>query len=578
MNLQLPHHTQIKILYAVLVISIVKGLIVLSIAYDHNQYFLLVRSVIALLFYAALLTLILINKSYLKPIIHVMICLGIFIIWSNVFVFAQGINIITLQFIFMVMVSSFYFLNRYFGLLYSFLSSLPIIIFLILYSNEPLHLNISPEEIAAPGNLIIIMLNFLTLIVAHYLYHQASSLNIAEKESLNIQLNEAVEKANRYAQSKSDFLSTMSHELRTPLNSVIGMSELLMDDPHSEEQKDNLKILNFSALSLHTLINDILDFNKLDSGKLYLENISVNLNDLMNNICSGMGLQAKEKGLNLILEIDEAIRNQNMITDPTRITQIIYNLVGNGIKFTSHGSVTLSLKLLSGSEGKMKIRFSIEDTGIGISADKQHTIFDPFVQASTNTTRNFGGTGLGLSIVKRLLTLFESEIHLESKQNRGSHFFFDIVFNRDKEMVTTNVAGQEVIYDLTGLRVLVAEDNAMNIALIKKLCLKWNIKPVIAENGKEAVNELRSKAYDVILMDIHMPEMDGFEAAKEIRKMQDSTKSGIPIIALTASVSQDINAKIKEAGMNDYVRKPFNSKELYGKLKKIAQKSAALDV
>lgn len=565
---------RIKILFTILIFSILKALMVVLIAYFHNQYFQLQRGAIALTLYVVLLKLLLINKSYVKSIIHVMITLGILIIWSNVFISVQGVNIITLQFVFMVIISSFYFLNRYLGVLYSCISALPIIIFLILSYNQPLHLELSPDELAAPGSFILIVINFITLIVAHYLYIQAFSSNIIEKEELNIQLKEAVEIANKHAQSKSDFLSTMSHELRTPLNSVIGMSDLLLDDPYSENQKENLKVLHFSAVSLHTLINDILDFNKLDSDKLYLESINVNLSELMNNICSGLELQAKEKGLDLILDIDETLKKQYVITDPTRIAQIIYNLVGNGIKFTNHGSITLSLKLISNIEDSIKVRFSVADTGIGISADKLHLVFEPFVQASANTTRKFGGTGLGLSIVKRLLLLFGSDIHLESTPDKGSTFFFDIVFRLDKEVTADGITGVELNYDLTGLRVLVAEDNPMNIFVIKKVCSKWNIEPVIAENGIDVIDKLNSGTYDVILMDIHMPLMDGFEATKKIRNMQDKVKSKIPIIALTASVSEDLNLKIKAVDINDYIRKPFNAKELYNKLKNIVPVSS----
>lgn len=186
----------------------------------------------------------------------------------------------------------------------------------------------------------------------------------------------------------------MSHELRTPLISVIGMSELLLDQPNNSEQEENLKILNFSAVNLHSLINDILDYNKLGSEKLSLESLSVNLYSLMNEICAGMRIQAKDKGLDLILDIDESIKNKVIITDPTRISQIIYNLAGNAIKFTSTGSVCISLKRTSIDAENIYIRFSVKDTGIGIYENEKEAIFQPFTQASTSTTRNFGGTGL----------------------------------------------------------------------------------------------------------------------------------------------------------------------------------------
>jgi len=564
---------RIKILYAILLFSILKSVVVLVVASLNDQYFHIERSIVALLFYLILLKIFLIHKSYINPTAHVMIWMGIIIIWTNIFISVQGVNIITLQFIFMMMISSFYFLNnKFLAILYSTISALPVVIYKAFFHKTTVYLNLEPEALAVPGNLIIDVLNFTTLITVNYLFIKAFNKTVEEKETLNIQLKKAVEEANMNAQSKSDFLSTMSHELRTPLNSVIGMTDLLLDNPIHDEQKENLNILHFSAVSLNSLINDILDFNKLDSDKLKLEMISVNLDKLINNICSGLELQAKEKGLNLVLQIDEEIKNKYVITDSTRITQIIYNLVGNGIKFTSTGSVTLSLKTLSNIHDIIKIRFSIDDTGIGIPIDKQAMIFEPFIQASASTTRNFGGTGLGLSIVKRLLILFGSEIHLESAPNFGSRFFFDISFKIDhKAIESIDLADTESHYDLTGLRVLIAEDNQMNIVLIKKVFAKWNIEPVIAENGIEVVHKLLYGDYDVILMDIHMPQMDGYFATKNIRNMSDPFKSKIPIIALSASVSEDMSIKIKEAGMNDYLRKPLNAKELYVKLRTIKQ-------
>jgi two-component system, sensor histidine kinase len=348
---------------------------------------------------------------------------------------------------------------------------------------------------------------------------------------------------------------------------VIGMTELLLDDPHDNNQKENLKVLNFSAVSLHSLINDILDYNKIDSGKLHLEPTRVNLYNLMESIYAGMKLQAQEKGLNLILKIDQDIKGLNMTTDPTRITQIIYNLVGNGIKFTNEGGVTISLKTLGRDSGNIRIRFSVTDTGIGISSDQHEAIFEPFIQASGNITRNFGGTGLGLAIVKRLLDLFNSTINLESSDS-GSKFSFDIAFKLDNKQEIEQNSSIKSNYDLNGLKVLVAEDNPINVLLLKKILTKWNIEPVFAENGIETLGKLSSAAFDVILMDIHMPLMDGYKATAEIRKLSDPVKSSISIIALTASTS-NLEERIKEIGMDDYIYKPFNSKELYSKLKKI---------
>lgn len=564
---------RVKILYTFLGFSLLKVFVVLAVSTWYMQYFQLTRALVFLAVYGVLFAQLLTGKGNVTRITHTLLSMGMLLVWSNIFITVGKLNIVTLQFIFMIIMSSFYLLPRRQGLIYTILAIVPVLIHLLLLNRGIPTLSPATEraagELALPGAMAIILLNFTSIVVSSNLYHRAFSETMAEKETLNLQLKLAVDEANRHAQSRSDFLSTMSHELRTPLNSVIGMAELLLEDAHNEEQKENLGILRFSALSLHTLINDILDFNKLGSGRLQLESIPVNLSKLLRNICSGMELQAKEKGLKLELLIDPALENLYLVTDPTRITQIIYNLAGNGIKFTHKGGITIALALLHKTDEGVKVRFAITDTGIGIAADKQETVFEPFVQASTSTTRNYGGTGLGLPIVKRLLALFGSDIVLESRPGEGSRFSFEIMFAYGESPVPAVHASEAFSNDLQGLRVLAAEDNPMNVLLLRKLCQRWKIKPDIVENGTEVLPQLEKHMYDVILMDIHMPGMDGYEASRAIRKLPDRAKARIPIIALTASVSNDIHAKITAAGMNDYVRKPFNAKDLFVKLDKL---------
>ncbi|HEY0666564.1 MAG TPA: ATP-binding protein, partial [Sphingobacteriaceae bacterium] len=563
---------KINILFTILIFTLIKLLIAGYISYINDQTLQLYRALVMFTIGVILLKLLLFNKNYTHIIAQIIVWTGLLFIWSNVFIFTQDINIITLQSVFMIILSSFYLLGARYGIVYSLLSISPLILYLIKGNSLPI-ITVEPDQLASPGFEIIVVLSLITFVIIHYLYHEAFKLNVAEKELLNDQLKQAVEEANLAAESKSDFLSTMSHELRTPLNSVIGMTELMLDNPYNKEQAENLKILNFSAVNLHSLINDILDYNKLGADKLNLEAINVNLYQLMNDICLGLRMKAKEKGLELRLNIDEILKEKPVITDPTRITQIIYNLVGNAIKFTNKGSVSVSLKVIKVDDDNLNIRFSIIDTGIGISEDNQQSIFEPFTQASTSTTRNFGGTGLGLAIVKRLLLLFNTTIHLESAAGTGSNFFFNISFPLQKEQPVSNSVAPELNYDLEDIRVLVAEDNPMNRLLLKKVFFKWNNEPEFAENGMEAVEKLKSHSYDIVLMDIHMPVMDGYEATKVIRNMSDPEKANIPVIALTASVSNNLRDKIREAGMNDYVYKPFNSKELYSKIKSMALQS-----
>lgn len=563
------NRARINILFTIIVLSIVKLLIAIPAGYYSGQDLHLIRSVIFLTVFTFFLKLLLFNRKYTTIIGVSIIWMGLFLIWTNVFLTAQAINIATVQVAVMIILSSFYLLNSRWGVIYSFLSTIPIIVVLITGSRINLTDFVS-DELVSPAFEIIVILNFITIIAAHFLYYRELSNSIVEKNELNIRLQNAVKEANLAAQSKSDFLSTMSHELRTPLNSIIGMTQLLLKTSHSRELEENLKIINFSALNLHMLINDILDFSKLESDKLNLEAISIDLCKLINEISLGMGFQAREKDLELVVEIDEVIRDHKFITDPTRLTQIIHNLLGNAIKFTHTGYVTLRLVADKVEDETVDIRFSVSDTGIGISDEHKEVIFDAFTQASSSTTRNYGGTGLGLTIVKRLLILFKSDIQLDSTEGKGSEFSFKISFKKDSKheiIPNTDVFAK---HDLNELKILVVEDNPINILLLKKILLNWNNVPVVATNGKEAIEKVEASAYDVILMDIHMPFIDGYEAARLIRNMTDITRSAIPIIALTASVSNDLYLKIKDAGMNDFITKPFNSDVLYSKLKTIS--------
>lgn len=554
------------ILYALLLLTLLKLVIVIPMAYYQGQVFQLFRALVLLVIFVGLLKAVLIHAKYATPAAVVMIWVALSLIWTNIFIYAQDINVVTVQFVCMVILSSFYLLTWRWGMFYSVMSICPILVSIFFGSYAAIG-DFPPKRLESPTFEIVVILNFVSIVTAHYLYYKALSNSIIDKEKLNHQLEVAAREANLAASTRADFLSTMSHELRTPLNSVIGMSELLLNMRHTKEQEENLRIVNFSAKNLHMLINDVLDFSKLDSNKLELEQISVDVDSLLNEICTGIKFQAKAKELNLNVDIDESIKGLSFVTDPTRITQIIYNLVGNAIKFTQQGEISLRVRATGIEDDYMSLMFSVKDTGIGIPADKQGVIFEAFTQASASTTRNFGGTGLGLPIVKRLLTLFGSEIYLNSEEGKGSEFYFTL---RLKVSPQTDLESGGLIqnesYDLHGLNIMVAEDNPLNSLLIKKVLKNWKNEPVFAENGSEAIEKLRHSNFDVILMDIHMPVLDGYEASRLIRRMSDISKAKTPIIALTASVSAELLYKIEEAGMNGFVSKPFDSKELYLKL------------
>jgi signal transduction histidine kinase len=556
---------KIKILFSLLLLSLSKALVVIVTAWYYQQDFQLNRSVFFGIIYLILFKLLLSKKISISKTSHFMVWVGLLVIWSNIFIKSGSLSLVIIQFTFMLIMSSFYLIGSKVALIASILACLPVMINL-LYDTKVFFDKYTSDIIASPGYEILVLLNFLTVIIAHYFFNQAFRNNLSIQKELNKKLEIAVKEANQAAQSKSDFLSAMSHELRTPLNAVIGISNLLLSNPKNNDREENLNILKFSSTSLQSLINDILDFNKLNSDKLNLDFQKVNLYSLVNNVCSTMKFQFIEKNIQLIVNIDQQLQNLEVITDSTRITQILYNLIGNSLKFTTEGGVTVYLKVISQDMEQVEVEFIVEDTGMGISEEQQQIIFEPFVQASVNIARNYGGTGLGLAIVRNLLNLFNSDIHLESTVNKGSKFYFslNLLINQNLEDVDFNI--NVIDKDLSEIRILVAEDHAMNRLLIKKVLNNWKNQPIFAENGKQVIEKLKQQSFDIILMDLYMPELDGYTAARIIRAMDDKDKAQTPILAFTASVSQHLDADIKAVGMNDYLCKPFKPQELYEKI------------
>jgi PAS domain S-box-containing protein len=388
--------------------------------------------------------------------------------------------------------------------------------------------------------------------------------DISSRRQRELELVQMKEKAEQAAIAKSQFLSVMSHELRTPLNAVIGITHLLMQGHPREDQQEDLRTLQFSGESLLHIINDILDFTKLDSGKIELSAIDFNLRDLVQSLYQSFSYKAKEKSIIFDIEYDEKMPFL-VKGDSFRLSQVLNNLISNAIKFTHRGSVKLKVEMTGDSGSSFVTKFSVVDTGIGIPADKKEKIFEQFTQADSDTTRLYGGTGLGLSISAKLVELMDSTILIDSVFGEGSSFHFSIVLQRGsmaemaipvpKAPVKSNDAFKRKL-------ILLAEDNLFNANIARRFITGWGADVDLVVDGRQALEFAFRKRYDLILMDVQMPLLDGFACTKKIRKhLKD-----VPIIAVTASPKNEVIGQITACGMNDFVSKPFKPNELRSKM------------
>jgi len=378
----------------------------------------------------------------------------------------------------------------------------------------------------------------------------------------------ARKKAEEAAQSKQLFMSTMSHEIRTPLNEVIGITNLLLQSEPREDQMDYIKTLRFSGNHLLTLVNDVLDYNKIESGKIVFEQTVFNLNDFMEEIMRSYSFRSKAKNIDFEIRKEGTLPDK-VIGDQIRLNQILSNLLSNALKFTNKGGITITIRELDKNNNKSNLEFAVRDTGIGIPEEKHASIFDSFTQASSETTRYFGGTGLGLAITKKLVELQGGTIKLESEPDKGSVFTFNITFELPSigEYIQEGEEKESYI-GLEGKRILVAEDNKMNFFVANKFLTGWGAVVTLAENGQLALELLEKEDFDLILMDLHMPVMDGIEATRIIRKSEDPRIKDIPIVALTAAIMSETHDRIDELKINDYILKPFKPHDLFSRIKK----------
>ena len=374
--------------------------------------------------------------------------------------------------------------------------------------------------------------------------------------------------------AKEQFLANMSHEIRTPVNGIVGMVNLLSESATSVEQANYLNAIKNSADNLKVIINDILDFSIIESGKLMLEKIGFNLNYQVQSVIDSLLVQANEKRLSIKLT-NSTKKDLILLGDPVRLSQILINLINNAIKFTHKGIITIDITASEPRDNITNVTFKVIDTGIGIENEKVKTIFETFKQADESITRKFGGTGLGLTISKQLVELQGGKISVSSELNVGTTFTFVIPYapgsNEDvivSEMDMLSAKPRKTVRSLAGMRVLLVEDNDINRMYAATILKKWHCNISEAENGQIALEKIRKKDYDLILMDIHMPILDGIEAARSIRTSFPKPKSEVPIIAFTANALKGDKDKYLKAGMNSYISKPFMPDELFNIMSK----------
>lgn len=395
-------------------------------------------------------------------------------------------------------------------------------------------------------------------------YKKISIADITQQKDFEKQLLEARERAEVAANARLRFLSTMSHELRTPLNGIIGMVNLLVDSPQLPQQQEPLQVLKFSSKHMFSLVNDLLDLNKIEADKMVIENRLLHLGSLVADITQSFDPLYADKGLGLHLVMDERLSDVLIESDSVRISQVLNNLLSNALKFTAQGSVSLKLELLDGTNNLQTIQFSVTDTGMGIADDKKELIFDSFTQADPAIARNFGGTGLGLTISQKLLALMGGKLSVESQQGQGSTFSFTLQFKSHGKMAQPSLAHAQPMNGLAGITILVAEDNPVNMLVARKFLHQWGAQVLEAKNGAEAVKLAGQHPFNLMLLDLEMPVMDGVEALKAIRQ------KGIdaPALMFTAALVGGNTGHLSSlhADFDGFVYKPFQPQELYQKL------------
>ncbi len=402
--------------------------------------------------------------------------------------------------------------------------------------------------------------------------------DITARKRAEQELQQAREMAEASIRAKEQFLTMMTHELRTPLNTVVGMTHLLLDENPLPSQVEYMEAIKFSADNLLALINDMLDFSKIESGKITFESADFSLRHLLKGIRQSLLLKAEEKNIQVLIQLDIEVPDM-LRGDVMRLNQVLTNLLSNAVKFTEEGSVVISVYQVDEDDTSHTLRFEVKDTGIGIPEDRLDAIFESYQQASPDISRKYGGTGLGLTITRKLIELQGGTIMVRSALGKGSTFTFTLPFERQAIIADTEQkteAKAQAYDELNSLRLLLVEDNKFNQLIAMKFLSKWKIKVDVADGGYSALDMLEQNVYDLVLMDLQMPDLNGIDATKMIRSNPLKHINSVPVIAITAASFTEVKAKVFDAGMNDYISKPFNPNDLYLKLVRYAKKQPVL--
>ena len=399
------------------------------------------------------------------------------------------------------------------------------------------------------------------------LLYRTTLFNISERKQLERELRLARKKAEEAAKAKADFLSMMSHEIRTPMNAVVGLANLLTQTELSPQQEKYLHLLQASSENLLGLLNDILDFSKIEAGKVTLEQRNLDIRELLDGVCRGLGVKAEQKGLFVRVDVDEAVP-ACLVGDPVKLGQVLTNLLSNAIKFTERGGVAVEVRVREYTPEAVGLDFGVRDTGIGIPQERLARVFEEFTQASYDIGQRYGGTGLGLAICQKLLELHGSRMQVESTPGEGSTFRFHLRMRLGQEVAASASPAPSLpaTHCLEGVKLLVAEDNDLNVFVLSQFLRKWGADFDVVGDGQQALERIQAEHYDLVLMDLQMPRMSGYEATRAVRRLPEERFQRLPILALTASARMSQEERAELVGFSDLLGKPFKPEELFTKI------------